>query len=680
MSPEQAMGGDIDHRSDLYAFGVLLYQMLVGQTPFRADTPAATLLAHVHLPLPLPTSINPNIEPRVESSLLKAMAKGPDDRFQSARQMIQSISRATGGVATAPADEAGATAVFDASGLTDTGLTEDAATAVFLASAEAQAVEEKAAPEAEEVVAPPVPSAKGRWLLVGGGVAAAAVVAIVIAVVAFQGGEEPQVPPAEAAVAAPPVAGVLPAAPANASGGGANEAPAEPSGAPGGVAAAAAVPEPTATSEPESTPTPELAPVVSGPCGDTSAPASEGPTRIADAIARMDQVTSRAETNVVKLRQIEQAGEVTAKFRTKDDLCTITRGFCKRRQLREQVFEAQELYKVLGLMEEQQDFEEILIGIQIQTVSAMWDDEAELVYVISDATSIGPAEELAYATAYMAGIQQERFDTAGLRKRSLVGGSDEYRAVNALVAGDVIQVAKGYIQTVLTRDEVDELNKPLPENKLLQAPNVVQRAALFNQREGATFVSELFGTDDKGWEGVNEAYSRPPLSTEQILHPEKYFADEEPQRRSLPDFSTGLGKGWVQVSSNTMGEFLIRTYLEEHLDENQAADAAEGWGGDRYALLTGPEGQRLLISVTLWDTFQDAAEFLDAYQVFVGVKTQGAEVTSRKIDDGRSWVRGDETIFVARSGPAVMLIIGPDEPIVGKALELLAEALTPKSP
>ena len=64
MAPEQAMGADADHRTDLYALGVMIYQMLVGQTPYRADTPAATLMAHVHKPLPLPTALNPSIEPQ----------------------------------------------------------------------------------------------------------------------------------------------------------------------------------------------------------------------------------------------------------------------------------------------------------------------------------------------------------------------------------------------------------------------------------------------------------------------------------------------------------------------------------------------------------------------------------------------------------------------------------------
>ena len=113
MSPEQAMGADADHRSDLYAFGIMVYQMLVGQTPFRADTPAATLMAHVHRPLPLPTGLNPNIGPRLEATLLKALAKDPNDRFQSAVDMVRSISVATGqGEEAAPGDM-GATAVVD---------------------------------------------------------------------------------------------------------------------------------------------------------------------------------------------------------------------------------------------------------------------------------------------------------------------------------------------------------------------------------------------------------------------------------------------------------------------------------------------------------------------------------------------------------------------------------------
>ena len=136
----------------------------------------------------------------------------------------------------------------------------------------------------------------------------------------------------------------------------------------------------------------------------------------------------------------------------------------------------------------------------------------------------------------------------------------------------------------------------------------------------------------------------------------------------------------MQVSTNTMGEFLIGSYLEEYLDESQAAQAAEGWGGDRYSLLSGPEGERLLIALILWDSFQESTEFFDIYQVFVGVKTQGTEVESKRGSAGRKWVTSDETTFLGNTGPATLLIIADDEKIVDTALQQLTEALQEPTP
>ena len=94
MSPEQVMGKDADRRSDLYSFGVLLYQMLLGRVPYNAETPAATLIAHVHQPLP--SSIDPNLNRNVELLLLKALSKEPNDRFQSASEIISALQSAAG--------------------------------------------------------------------------------------------------------------------------------------------------------------------------------------------------------------------------------------------------------------------------------------------------------------------------------------------------------------------------------------------------------------------------------------------------------------------------------------------------------------------------------------------------------------------------------------------------------
>lgn len=91
MAPEQALGRPADQRSDVYSFGVVLYELLLARPPFKAETPVAVLLAHVHEPIPRPTEIAPDLDPRLETTLLKALAKDPDQRYQSAGALADTL-------------------------------------------------------------------------------------------------------------------------------------------------------------------------------------------------------------------------------------------------------------------------------------------------------------------------------------------------------------------------------------------------------------------------------------------------------------------------------------------------------------------------------------------------------------------------------------------------------------
>lgn len=187
-------------------------------------------------------------------------------------------------------------------------------------------------------------------------------------------------------------------------------------------------------------------------------------------------------------------------------------------------------------------------------------------------------------------------------------------------------------------------------------PAAVRETVVFTYVGGVNFVSWAY--QRAGWEGVNALLAHPPVSTEQILHPDKYFTHAEyPLSVRVAGLASSVQGGWQVVENATVGEFLIRVLGEQFLPPERAQAIAAGWDGDRLIALA--HGDDLaLVWLTAWDSEDEAAEFFAGYAEILAAKHPGG--TSTQAGDGMVVTsEGGVPYRLERHGTTVLAIEGP---------------------
>lgn len=104
LSPEQAKGGYVDSRSDIYSLGIVMYDMLTGTVPFDGENAVSVAMMHMNEDVPAPSLVNPHVSPMMDAIVLKAAARRPEDRFSSADELIEALNSLENGQGMTPAD------------------------------------------------------------------------------------------------------------------------------------------------------------------------------------------------------------------------------------------------------------------------------------------------------------------------------------------------------------------------------------------------------------------------------------------------------------------------------------------------------------------------------------------------------------------------------------------------
>jgi hypothetical protein len=321
-----------------------------------------------------------------------------------------------------------------------------------------------------------------------------------------------------------------------------------------------------------------------------------------------------------------------------------------------------------GLVPLGYDYTARLIDLLADQIAGYYDSKTKKLTILDTAGADPAWAEMVLAHELDHGLQDQAFDLDKFEKLA-DDDTDALTARHALVEGDGVALM---IEVMLAREGISNpWSVPEAADSVIQAmaapdpgtkdsldtsPLAIKEEMLFPYRDGFAFVTALRRT--KPWSAVDAAFRRPPRSTEQILHVDKYLADDKPiavkvEGSPLADYTV--------LTSDVWGELGMRSFLLTHsVSQLVAENAAAGWGGDRVITLAhkGETNARRTIGVARfeWDTEIDAREAQAALEHAVDDMMIGS--FEQTMERTRWWTIDGTVSWVERRDKAVVIVVG----------------------
>lgn len=235
-----------------------------------------------------------------------------------------------------------------------------------------------------------------------------------------------------------------------------------------------------------------------------------------------------------------------------------------------------------------------------------------------------PLERITLAHELTHAIDDQRF---GLERIDQLGAQcrdEEVEASTGLIEGNATYFMYRWAQAFLTPEEQVQMateavaQQPPPSD----IPPFIDATQLWPYTAGLRFVTWLDGTG--GLDAVDAAFEHPPVTTEQVMHPERY-PNDLPVPVDVPDLAPELGAGWSDLDVQAVGEMWLDQALRLRLEQDESDAAAAGWDGGIYRAWS--QGDRVaVVLATTWDSQRDAEEFAGAMSDWIEATGRSATV------------------------------------------------------
>jgi hypothetical protein len=413
------------------------------------------------------------------------------------------------------------------------------------------------------------------------------------------------------------------------------------------------------------TPTPTLTrtPTISATPTQTQSPTLAQP----DATVQADM--DRLKTEVEDIRGLSMEGSIPAYVVDRTQAENILLNEYDRIGYRDTIQNDAKALAALGFIKPTYDLAKYALTRLADGVLGFYMPADPAIYIIGN--RFAGMERWTFTHEYDHALVHSHYAAVGIMEDDPMCANDSQRceAIRALVEGDAMLVMMFWRdQYASPYDERDIALYPypflLPPEQ--NTPPYVTPMVEFSYYGGLVFVGTLW---EKGnWAEVNKAYENLPVSTEQILHPEKYLNREKPAVMKIPNLESALGSDWALVKSDSLGEYMSYLLLAYGADNTSqipsdtAETAAAGWGGDHYLVFSSSDGEKLLLAAEWnWDTDADATQFYAAMKEHVDKRFRGETASS---SSGFCWAVNQETTCLYRSGRDILWVLGPDLDVV----------------